>query len=436
MGCQKAYLDTKPDKALLIPTTVGDMQALLDNSAVFNVTPALSAIADGDFFTTDAGWKSWTNDVERNCYTWSADIWGTFDPSDWQLPYRQVFYANVVLDGLKTIYEQTPGYASVKGTALFSRAFAYYNLLQEFTVPYLPAAAPQGLGLAVRLTGDVTGHPVRSTLQGTYDQVLKDLLAARSLLPVSSSYKSRPVVAAAYAMLARVYLVMGNYELAGKYADSCLTQRPALIDYNTLSTTATRPFPRAIPNGNDEVIYYAAQVSFSFASNAATLVDSGLYRSYAANDLRRILFFKSSGVSGTFKGNYGGIIALFSGLTTDEMYLTKAECAARQQNASGAMETLNNLLVRRWKKGTFMPLTANDAGTALAIVLTERRKELVGRNIRWSDLKRLNQEERFAQTLVRRVNGAGYMLLPGSRRYAFPLPLAEIQLGNAVQNER
>ncbi len=435
-SCKKDFLNTKPDKALLVPTTIGDMQALLDNIAVFNITPGITTIADGDFYTTDAGWKAWSSETERTSYLWAADIWGTFNPSDWLVPHQQIFYANVVLDALPNIDAKTAGYGAIKGTALFSRAFAYYNLLQEFANPYRAASSGTDPGLSVRLTADINQKPPRSSLRATFDQVIADLRAARALLPLTSNYKSRPVLAAAYGLLARVYLVTGDYALAGKYADSCLQQRPVLIDYNTLSATATRPFPRAIPNGNDEVIYYASQVSFSSAGNAATLADSTLFRSYVANDLRKTLFFRASGISGTFKGNYAGIIALFSGIAADEMYLVRAECAARLGQAGPAIDDLNTMLLKRWKKGTYVPLVASDAESALKLVLAERRKELIGRTMRWSDLKRLNNDPRFALTLTHKVNGQVYTLAPDSKRYAYPLPLDEVNLGGVVQNER
>ena len=152
---------------------------------------------------------------------------------------------------------------------------------------------------------------------------------------------------------------------------------------------------------------------------------------YAPGDLRKSIFFKASGSSGTFKGNYSGIVAIFGGLATDELYLVRAECAARQGQTAAAMADLNTLLAKRWKTGTFVPLSAPDAATALAIILAERRKELVGRNLRWTDLRRLNNV-----SLVRTLNGTTYTLAPGSPRYTYPLPADEISLGGLQQNAR
>lgn len=434
-ACRKDFLDTRPNKALLVPTSLNDRWALLDNLNVFNITPGITNIADGDFYTSGAAFKVWSNDAERNSYTWNADIWGTATTSDWNRPWQQVFYANVVLDGLDELGDSEEKRA-LRGTALFSRAYAYYHLLQEFAPAYRTATAGTVLGLPIRLVPDVNARPPRATLQATYEQVRADLIAAVGLVPAVTTTKNRPNKAAVFALLAKLELVTGNYPDAGRYADSCLKRSGALIDYNILSATAARPFPRAIPSGNDEVIYYSSAVAFSSATNTSTLADTTLFRSYALNDLRRTVFFAASGISGRFKGNYAGIVAVFSGLATDEQYLIRAECAARAGNTNAALADLNALLSKRWKTGTYVPRTAADADAALALVLTERRKELVGRFIRWSDLKRLNGDSRFVVTLTRKLNGEVFTLAPDSKRYAYPLPFDELSNNDIPQNQR
>lgn len=436
-ACQKDFLDQKPNKALLVPATLADMQALLDNNFVFNNTPGLTFIADGDFYATDAGYNGYNTDMERNSYTWAKDIFAGMPSPDWNLPYQQVFYANVVLEGVgKLPAGDLPGKNAVKGTALFFRAFAFFNLLQQFAAPYGPGASAPGIPL--RLSADIALKVPRAGLQQSYRQVLADLAAARPLLPAVTAYKSRPTVRALQALLARVCLAMGDYARAGKYADSALAAGAALLDYNTLSTTANRPFPRALPNGNAEVIFYAAQTPYSFNNSAApTFIDSDLYRSYEADDLRRVLFCRELAPGNfKFKGNYAGTLLYFSGLATDELYLVSAECRARAGDGAGALDLLNTLLANRWVTGTFVPRAAAGADAALALVLAERRKELVGRALRWGDLRRLNMDPRFRVTLQRAIGGSSYTLEPGSKRYTYPIPDEEVRLGGLGQNER
>ncbi len=440
-ACKKDLLDEKPSKALLVPTEPADFRALLDNNQVFNYTPALTAYADGDFYTTAAGYNSFGEDQDRNSYLWAKDIFANEPNLDWTSTYKQVFYANIVLEGLAALPagKVTPAeFNALRGEALFDRALAFFGLVKEFAPQYHAASAATDLGIPIRLDADVTQKTQRSTLATSYEQIISDFSTARQLLPVQTIYKSRPSLATTYAMLSRVYLSMQDYAKAGSYADSCLQQSSELIDYNTLSETATRPFPRILPNGNPEALYYAVSYSYTYsATSAVAMTDPALYDSYVDNDLRKTILFRPF-TTGTykFKGNYAGILVLFSGPATDEMYLTRAECKARAGNAASALADLNTVLVKRWKTGTFVNLTAPDAEKALALILVERRKELTGRNLRWTDLRRLNDDPRFAVTLTRELNGVTYTLTPNSPRYVYPIPPDEMKANPMVQNQR
>lgn len=90
----------------------------------------------------------------------------------------------------------------------------------------------------------------------------------------------------------------------------------------------------------------------------------------------------------------------------------------------------------RWKTGTHIPYTTGNAGNVLSLVLSERRKELACRGLRWEDLKRLNREPGFAKTVVHRYGGQDYRLAPGDPRYVFPIPAQEITISGIAQNER
>jgi len=93
-------------------------------------------------------------------------------------------------------------------------------------------------------------------------------------------------------------------------------------------------------------------------------------------------------------------------------------------------------LKNRYKTGTFTNLTAANADDALALIVKERRKELCFRNLRWSDLRRLNKDSRFQVTLTRNVNGQSYTLAPNSSRYVLPLDPIETTSGGLQQNPR
>jgi hypothetical protein len=70
------------------------------------------------------------------------------------------------------------------------------------------------------------------------------------------------------------------------------------------------------------------------------------------------------------------------------------------------------------------------------LILEERRRELIGRGLRWTDLRRINQETDYAVTLEKSLNGESYILEPNSVRYTYPIPDDEIILSGIRQNER
>lgn len=100
------------------------------------------------------------------------------------------------------------------------------------------------------------------------------------------------------------------------------------------------------------------------------------------------------------------------------------------------MKDLNTLLQSRWESGTYIDKTAANANDALLFVLKERRKELVMRGLRWTDLRRLNKDARFAKILSRTINGTTYTLLPNDNRYTLLIPQEVLTNSALSQNSR
>jgi hypothetical protein len=159
--------------------------------------------------------------------------------------------------------------------------------------------------------------------------------------------------------------------------------------------------------------------------------------SYDTNDLRRKVYYQQlAGNSYFLKGSYAATIFPFSGLATDELYLIRAECYARANQLTLAVNDLDTLLTHRWRSGTFTDYAIGNAAQVLDTILLERRKELAFRGIRWSDLRRLNKEAGRAVTLTRNIGGATYTLPPNSELYTLPIPPDVINDTHMQQNPR
>jgi len=444
VACNKnAFLNAKPTSNLVVPSTLTDFQALLDNYNIMAETPALGELSSDEYYLTDDFWQSLSLKKEQNAYVWAEDVYqGQGNVADWNLPYQQVFYANVVLEGLEKVHptpEQQTDYNALKGAALFIRAYAFYNLAQIFAPIYDSATAIHDPGIPLRLSAEVETPSIRSTVKETYDQIEKDLRTALPLLPVTipETNRNRPNQPAVYALLARMYLSVGAYAAAGNAADSCLRLYDKLIDYNTLDPTTYLPFT----NTNAETMYQSrilssSQVFSNISYSAGSLVDTAIYQLFSPNDVRRnSLFYFFGPTAININGGYNGTYTLFSGLATDEVYLIRAEATARAGRTDEAMSDLNHLLINRYYTNQFVPLHANSQDEALSFILTERRKELLLRGVRWTDLRRLNKEGDQI-TLTRILQGNVYHLLPNDPKYVLPIPPDVIQQSGISQNVR
>lgn len=435
-SCEK-YLDAKPDKALATPSNLKDLEAILNNGQVNNLNPVAGDILSDFYFLENTTWNALTDVNARNTYIFANDTYHDFD---WQNGYNLIFRANVVLDGLAKVVigANEIGRANeIKGSALFFRAFAHFHLAQVFCMPYQKSTAAQTLGLPLKLSSDLNERIVRSNLEESYQSIILDLKEAAELLPNSRDFKTQASKAACYFQLARIYLIMGEYEDANRYADLALAINGTLLDYNTINATAANPFTLF----NEEVVLqgFGNNRGGIFIANNAR-VNTSLYQSYADHDLRKTLFFRrNSNGTYAFKGDYSGRNngTLFAGLANDELYLIKAEAAIRLDQIDVGMGVLNQLLVKRFRNGTFTPLRAGNKDEALRLVLMERRKELLFRtNIRWSDIKRLSLEPAYAVSIERSIANTNYLLAVGDLRYANLIPLQTVLLSGVVQNPR
>jgi tetratricopeptide (TPR) repeat protein len=435
-SCKK-FLSEKSDKRLLIPTSLTELQSLLDNYSTMNNSYCSEGEVSADnYYLTDADYDALYYEYDKRMYVWAKDHLfapGT-DGNDWNYCYKAIYTTNSVLEALLNIKRTSVNeleWDNLKGQALFFRGSRFLDAAYVWTSAY-SSSASSDLGLPLRLNTNFNEPSKRSTLEQTYDQIINDIKSSIPLLPVIPLTTFRPSRPAAYGLLARTYLSMNDYEDAKLYADSCLALSDQLIDYNTLSPSADYP----IPLFNSETLFYCYQSVAYPLIFSTPKIDSSLYRSYDSNDLRKVIFFVDNG-DGThsFKGNYTGDYGLSSGVTTDEIYLIRAECFARQGNTEKALEDLNSLLITRWKAGTFIPFTASDSKEALGIILNERRKELLMRGLRWMDIKRLNKEG-YTISLTRIVKGATYTLPPNDLRYALPIPEDVIEESSMQQNLR
>lgn len=439
-GCKKDFLDAKPSSDILTPSTIQDLNGLMELLSLSSTGAIGQMSADEYMIISDQDYQALRSATQRNAYTWSPDIYEGEAQDDWNVPYKQIFCTNNVLQVLdQKNFSHKKESNLTRGWACFNRAYAYFDLAKNFGRAYHKGSASSDLGVPIRQDPGVDVVAQRVTLAATFEQIFSDLFQAAKLLDskVPPMNRNRPSKAAAYAMLARVLLYQGNYSDAELYADSCLMLHNELIDYNQISKTSATPFGYTAA----EIIYYSSQVNAyssttAYGNTPAITVNPAFYALYQEKDLRKDIFFVKNSLNNyNFKRGYTGGSYPFTGLATDEVILIKAECLARRGQPLAAMDKLNELLVKRFPANQFTPLTANSADEALRMVLLERKKELIWRGLRWYDLKRFNRDGANL-SLSRTIGGKTYTLPPNDNRWAFPIPDQEINSSGIQQNQR
>lgn len=429
-SCNK-FLEDKTNKTSTVPSTLEDMQALLDAGNQLNMGnyPFFIETCTDDYFLSDEGYNK-LDIFDRQVYTFqNPDSYNVIERlAIWRNAYKAIAVANTVLDGLsdiKILKGLDPN--NIKGQALFHRAFMHFILLQIYAAPFDQKGNNNGPGIPIKLSSDINDKTKLSTVEECYRSVIQDLEEAAGLLPNELGIVTRPGKISAHAALSRVYMAMEDYGKAKEYAELVLTRYNKLMDLNAMNVDVRAPFQAL----NVETLFFGySNGSSMFNGSSGSYINEDLLQLYNVNDLRFSANYKKE-VNGfySFKGQYTGTGAyiFFVGLTTSEVLLDAAESNVRLGNTTGSLEQLNDLLQNRIKKQFFVPITETNPERLLKIILQERRKELVRRGVRWSDLRRLNKDERFKKEIVRRVTMNGkiqeFSLKPNSKDYIFNIPI-------------
>lgn len=444
-SCNKReeFLGQKPNQNQVTLSSLDILGKLLDNSNIFNsqADVLMGQVSSDDYFITNDDWLSvGPYPQEQYGYIWAKDIFPIeYSPQDWMGSYVQVYYANTILEALDNIPQSDDNkteWARIKGSALFYRGYAHFKVMQIFTLPYDKDQADQLQGIPIRLHSDINQISVRSSQQYGYDQIIADIKEAAALLPNQAGAATRPSKPAAYGMLSRIYLSLSDYENAWLYADSFWGQYNTLTDFNKLEPTDWAINPPTAPYLSEDV-FHTTFGGFNVISRNTAIVDSTLYDMYDTEDLRRSCYFNIRNGARRFRGSFefreGN---LYSGITTGEILLNRAEANIRLNKIQEGINDVNTLLRKRYRTGHFTDLTATTKSAALTIVLNERRKELCFRGIRWLDLRRLNKTPEHAVTLKRILGTQEYTLPPNDPRYALPIPYNEVLVSGIPQNIR
>ena len=315
---------------------------------------------------------------------------------------------------------------NVKGQALFLRGMMYFELVKLYAKPFSAGSTTSNPGLqlvtAPTLNGQITtaNNVARSTVQQTYDQIVNDLTAAKTIIHGEAGvYGSEYSVSA---VLSRVYLQMGNFSGARDEANNVIENSGASLEssyskaFNNTSQSSEDIYvlPVTAQDGSNEMQTYWSILDYGARDGDIEINQSHLDL-YSATDSRLNLFYvDGNGIyrSGKWKLQYKYLPVI----RLAEMYLTRAESNFRLGTTIGVGPDNDVDMIRSRAGLPFINVTLDD-------ILHERKLELAHEGQCIHDIKRLHNS----------VDGFTY----DANELVFPIPLREINAGGGiiVQNE-
>ncbi|MFS4457301.1 RagB/SusD family nutrient uptake outer membrane protein [Maribacter sp. 2304DJ31-5] len=419
------YLDVIP-KGELIPESIDDYALMLNSVEFYNV-PKLHVMIDDDFFTNQ---PTSLQKPQAAAYLWEDFFYDdTENDPNWGLLYEQVFLANTILKGIEGI-ESDEKVDQVRAEALFQRSYAFFLLVNLYAKHYNSATASADLGIPLILSPSLEEETyVRNTVEEVYARIIADVEDHVDFLPDVHEDKVRPGKDAAYGFLARVFLYMGEFEKAKEAATNALNLNDSLFDLRT--SVAGYPY-----RFHDYVEGYINKTAFGVPS-AFTMDNTTKAEVYTeGTDLRYNGLFFNFVVNSLYR-----FFALnYTGPSTPEMYLIRAEANARNNNVQEALDDLNEMRKYRFLEADYQEILPSDVDDIFELVQLERRRELMYKGHRWFDVKRLNSEGVWNVSLERRdATGTAIATLPANDNkavFAIPPKIISEFNTNLQQNPR
>jgi len=362
----------------------------------------------------------------------------------WDFFYNKIYISNVVIEGLEGTTRISNDVKSILlGEAKFMRAFNYFYLVNLFGSVPLIVKSDYHLSISVP----------RTDKSGIYEQIIKDLKDAQSLLPLDymgsdlrtkTPYRVRPNKDAANALLARVYLYTKNWDLSEKLA-STVINRSDIFQLEELDKVF-------LSNSKEAILQWQpVDAGFNTLDGRAFILLDGpntvnpvlmsdlLYSSFERNDKRKEKWIGTKVTTlGTYHFSYKYRIGQYNAnqsldeylmvLRLGEQYLIRAEANAHLGKLSLAIEDLNKL---RQRAG-LTRLLVDDLNVVLNEIEHERQTEMFCEfGHRWLDIKRTDKANQVMGVVTPSKGGVW-----STNLQLFPIPINDIlSNSNLSQNE-
>lgn len=481
LSCKKFLKEIPQDQVTndTFYATEADIESSVDgiyNAARFEASSGLpimfplEQISDDGAYSTNTNFVAERSQLDIMTFTSANSVIGGI----WSRSYTVINRANNVI---KYAGDSTKFEAKVirlaQAQARFFRAYYHFRLVQIFgSIPLMTQPADITVGNI---------FPTRLPIRVVYDSVIKDLNYAKnnldSLYGYNSSNGGRVTIAAAKALLGKVYLTMAGFPLNDQSGYAlAIAELKDLIDNRTrygidLNSVYANIFTPTLGTKqvDRERIYFIRGTSGlanslqAFTRMGWTLrtfryttpskdfaTDANLSRRvYESSDLRRTV-----NVSNFALSNFASsLVSKYNSTNNDDasddlillryadVLLMTAEVLVEtggNMNLDAALIIINN--VRRTHGGALLPLlTYTDQADLRTKLRQERRREFAFECMRWFDLKRWNTliptiKASLADYYNKPLSDYDFLDNPDPERYkVLPIPIQEIANNPNVQ---
>ncbi|ALD20307.1 hypothetical protein AM218_02490 [Hymenobacter sp. DG25A] len=342
----------------------------------------------------------------------------SFVANTWTSAYATINTVNTVLANLDKVSEVQK--ERVEGGAKFIRGALYFELVRYYGKAWNDGNPSANLGVPIVLTPtDVNKSPgeeakvKRNTVAEGYEQAIKDLTEAETLLPATNGFFATKY--AASAMLARLYLQQQEYAKAAVQADKVISSDNYALVYPYAAEFA------ALGNTSEDI--FAIQLTpqagindlntfYSINSRGEIYLTETFVNQFEPDDDRLNSIDYDYGLSTKFDNIHGNIHLI----RLAEMYLIRAEGNLRAGTEVGASPVDDVNMVR--ERAQLQPYSS----VTIDEILLERRLELAFEGFLLHDLKRTEMQ----------VDNLPW----NSPKLVLPIPQRETDVNsNLVQNE-
>lgn len=381
-------------------------------------------------------------------YKWDhSSVQGVME-AVWTAMYKNISNVNSVLDAPLVAGATEYPYTIYRGEALGLRAFMHFDLVRLFAEQYTVNSEADGIPYATEFS---LNTPDFEPLAKNYEHIIADLTEAETLLADEAMYENesnfmldRQIhfnLYAVQATLARVYLTMGNNDMAAEYALKVIAAGKQTLKEKTevvndlagvLSVKETifgLYYPGFYTNVNGKLQQVTSYYSLDLRSDFMELYE----KDAAGLDFRTMAYFSESGIGDNVKyrlckftdiyemnnmvsSRPAHLIQGVNLIRLPEMYYIAAE-ALLSSDYDKALQLYNDVRAHRGLD----PLEVEKTLT-VELLNDERYKEMIGEGQTYFNFKRQNLtiESHDGTRIYKPVDGI----------YSIPVPDIEIENRN------